>query len=60
MLSDLAETTHITDFGGVERVIVKDATARDQAAVALTRQHFSITQKRFDAATIQVKRRRMV
>ncbi len=37
---DLAKTTHIfrmTDSGGVERVIVKDATAKDQ--VALIQQH---------------------
>jgi hypothetical protein len=37
---DLARTTHIfrmTDSGGVERVIVKDATAKDQ--VALIQQH---------------------
>ena len=37
---DLAKTTHIfrmTDSGGVERVVVKDATAKDQ--VALIQQH---------------------
>jgi hypothetical protein len=37
---DLAKTTHVfrmTDSGGVERVIVKDATATDQ--VALIQQH---------------------
>jgi len=37
---DLTRTTHIfrmTDSGGVERVIVKDATAKDQ--VALIQQH---------------------
>jgi hypothetical protein len=37
---DLAKTTHIfrmTDSGGVERVIVKDTTAKDQ--VALIQQH---------------------
>ena len=37
---DLAKTTHnfrMTDSGGVERVIVKDATAQDQ--VALIQQH---------------------
>lgn len=37
---DLTKTTHIfqmTDFGGVERVIVKDSTAKDQ--VALIQQH---------------------
>jgi hypothetical protein len=37
---DLAKTRHIfrmTEFGGVERVIVKDATAMDQAA--LIQQH---------------------
>ena len=37
---DLAKTTHIfrmTDSGGVERVIVKDATVKDQ--VALIQQH---------------------
>jgi hypothetical protein len=37
---DLAKTTHIfrmTDSGGVERVVVKDATAQDQ--VLLIQQH---------------------
>jgi hypothetical protein len=40
MFFDLAKTTHIfrmTDSGGVERVVVKDATAKDQ--VALIQQH---------------------
>jgi hypothetical protein len=37
---DLAKTTHIfrmTDSGGVQRVVVKDAAAKDQ--VAMIRQH---------------------
>jgi hypothetical protein len=45
---DLAKTTHIfrmTDFGGVERVIVKDATAKDQ--VALIQQHLQHEAKAF-------------
>lgn len=39
---DLAKTTHIfrmTDSGGVERVVIKDATAKDQ--VALIQRHLT-------------------
>jgi ATP-dependent Clp protease ATP-binding subunit ClpA len=35
---DVTRIFRMTDSGGVERVIVKDATARDQAAVALIQQ----------------------
>ena len=55
---DLARTTHIfrmTDSGGVERVIVKDATAKDQ--VALIQQHLQHEAEAFQRATIQIRHR---